>query len=63
VEIEPSIPPAWRSGGNKRTVVVREVVNTLMYVLSTGCWWRAISTDLVARSTELGSAVAGSTSR
>ncbi len=29
------IPPAKR-GGNKRTVNVREVVNGLMYVLSTG---------------------------
>jgi transposase len=49
-EIRPLIPPAKR-GGNKRTVVIREVVNTLMYVLSTGCQWRAIPTDLVARST------------
>ena len=30
------IPPA-RSGGNKRTVDIREVVNGLMYVLSPGC--------------------------
>lgn len=34
--IEPLIPAA-RRGGNKRTVDVREVVNGLMYVLSTGC--------------------------
>ena len=33
--VEPLIPPAKR-GGNKRHVVVREVVNGLMYVLSTG---------------------------
>ena len=39
--IEPLIPPAKR-GGNKRTVNVREVVNGLMYVLSTGCQWRAL---------------------
>ena len=32
-EIELLIPPA-KCGGNKRTVVVREVLNTLMYVLS-----------------------------
>jgi len=33
--IKPFIPPAKR-GGNKRTVDVREVVNGLMYILSTG---------------------------
>ena len=48
--VEPLIPPAKR-GGNKRTVSVREVVNGLMYVLSTGCQWRAIPKDLPARST------------
>jgi hypothetical protein len=35
------IPRAKRSG-NKRTVDEREVMNGLMYVLSTGCQWRAI---------------------
>ena len=44
------IPPAKR-GGNKRTVDIREVVNGLMYVLSTGCQWRAIPKDLPPRST------------
>jgi transposase len=48
--IEPLIPPA-RPGGNKRTVVMREVVNGLMYILSTGCQWRAIPKDLAPRST------------
>ena len=48
--IEPLIPPA-KPGGNKRSVVMREVVNGLMYVLSTGCQWRAIPKDLAARST------------
>ena len=33
------IPPA-KPGGNKRTVDVREVMNGVMYVLSTGCQWR-----------------------
>jgi transposase len=46
----PVIPRAKR-GGNKRTVDVREVVNGLMYVLSTGCQWRAIPKDLPPRST------------
>src|SRR6266478_9496413 len=46
--VEPLIAPAKR-GGNKRTVDVREVVNGLMYVLSTGCQWRAIPKDLPPR--------------
>ena len=41
--------PAKR-GGNQR-IVIREVVNALMYVLSTGCQWRAIPKDLPPRST------------
>jgi Putative transposase of IS4/5 family (DUF4096) len=47
--IEPLIPPAKRGGG-KRTAVMREVVNGVMYVLSTGCQWRALSKDLPPRS-------------
>ena len=47
---KPHIPRAKR-GGNKRTVDVREVMNGLMYVLSTGCQWRAIPKDLPPRST------------
>jgi transposase len=49
-EIEPQIPPAKR-GGNKRTVNMREVVNGLMYILSTGCQWRALPKDLPPKST------------
>ena len=48
--IAPIIPGAKRGGG-KRTVDLREVVNGLMYVLSTGCQWRAIPKDLPPRST------------
>jgi transposase len=48
--IEPLIPPG-KSGGGKRRVSMREVVNGLMYVLSTGCQWRAIPKDLPPRST------------
>src|ERR1700745_1291022 len=48
--VEPWIPPA-RRGGNKRHVDVREVMNGIMYVLSTGCQWRAIPKDLPPRST------------
>ncbi len=58
--VEPLIPPGKR-GGDKRTVIMREVVNGLMYILSTGCQWRnpkgfAAALDLVRllRSVELG---------
>ena len=48
--IEPQIPPAKR-GGRKREVDVREVVNGIMYVLSTGCQWRYVPKDLPPKST------------
>ena len=43
--------PAGQTWRHKRTVNVREVVNGLMYILSTGCQWRAIPKDLPPRST------------
>ena len=43
--VEPVIPPA-KVGGNRRRVNIREVVNGIMYILSTGCQWRAIPKDL-----------------
>ena len=49
-EVEPLIPPAKR-GGRRREVDVREVLNGVMYVLSTGCGWRYIPKDLPPRST------------
>jgi transposase len=48
--IKPLLPPAKR-GGAKRTVDLREVVNGLLYILSTGCQWWAIPKDLPPRST------------
>ena len=48
--IGPLIPPA-KKGGNKRSVDEREIVNGLMYILSTGCQWAALPKDLPARST------------
>jgi transposase len=48
--IEPLIPPAKRGGG-KRRVNMREVVNGIMYVLSTGCQWRSVPKDLPPKST------------
>ena len=50
LHIGPLLPPAKRGGG-KRTVDMREVVNGVMYVLSTGCQWRYIPKDLPPRST------------
>jgi transposase len=51
--VEPLIPPG-KTGGGKRTVIMREVVNGLMYVLSTGCQWRAIPKDLPPKSSVYG---------
>ena len=48
--VAPLIPPAKR-GGNKRTVDIREVMNGVMYVLGTGCQWRALPKDLPSKST------------
>jgi transposase len=46
----PMIPPA-KHGGRHRTVDVRQILNGIMYVLSTGCQWRYIPKDLPPRST------------
>ena len=51
--IEPLIPPAKR-GGRKRAVDPREIVNGVMYVLSTGCQWRYVPKDLPPKSTLFG---------
>jgi transposase len=48
--VKPLIPPAKR-GGNRRHVDEREIVDGLMYILSTGCQWRALPKDLPPRST------------
>jgi transposase len=48
--IAPLIPPA-RRGGGKRRVDIRAVVNGVMYLLSTGCQYRALPKDLPPRST------------
>ena len=48
--VEPLIPPAKRCGG-KRRMDMREVVNGIMYILSTGCRWRYPSKDLPSKST------------
>ena len=48
--IEPMIPPAKR-GGRRREVNVREGLNAIFYVLSTGCQWQALPKDLPPKST------------
>ena len=48
--IEPLIPPG-KPGGGQRRVNLREVINGVMYLLSTGCQWRALPKDLPPRST------------
>ena len=48
--IAPFVPPA-RRGGRKRHVDMREVLNGIFYVLSTGCQWSALPKDLPPKST------------
>lgn len=48
--VEPFIPPA-RHGGRKRHVNVREVLNSIFYVLASGCQWSALPKDLAPKST------------
>jgi transposase len=48
--IKPQIRPAKR-GGRPRKVDVREVLNAVFYVLSTGCQWQALPKDLPPKST------------
>jgi putative transposase len=43
--------PAAKQGGRPRTVDLREVVNTLMYQVRTGCPWDYLPHDLAAKST------------
>ena len=48
--LEPLIPAA-KSGGRPREVDMREVVNTILYVLRTGCQWDMLPHDLLPKST------------
>ena len=43
--VEPFIPPE-RWGGRTRSVDMREVLNGILYLLRSGCAWRAIPHDL-----------------
>ena len=48
--VGPLIPPAKR-GGRRRPVDIRDVVNGLLYILSTGCAWRYVPKDFPPKST------------
>jgi len=48
--VEPMIPPGKRHGRH-RSVNLREVFNAILYLLSTGCQWRALPKDFPPRST------------
>ena len=48
--VAPLIGPAKR-GGRRRAIDVREVLNAIFYVLSTGCQWKALPKDLPPKST------------
>lgn len=43
--------PLAKHGGRKRTVNVREVLNAIFYVRSTGCQWNALPKDFPPKST------------
>src|SRR5215475_9897564 len=56
--VAPMIPPAKR-GGRPRDVNVREVLNAIFYVLSTGCQWQALPKDLPPKSRRIITSVCG----
>lgn len=51
--LEPLIPAA-KSGGHRRTVDMREIVNGIFYRIRTGCDWRSLPHDLPPWSTVFG---------
>ncbi|WP_420012720.1 IS5 family transposase [Tateyamaria sp.] len=51
--LEPMVPAA-RSGGRPRTTDMREVVNAIFYIGSTGCQWRALPKDFPPMTTVQG---------
>jgi putative transposase len=51
--VEPFMPPRARLG-RPRTIELRSVVNAILYILATGCQWRALPKECPARSTVQG---------
>ena len=52
-QIAPLLPAA-KHGGRRRTTVLREVLNALLYLLRTGCPWRMLPREFPPRSTVYG---------
>ena len=50
VLVEPLLPPA-RRGGRPREANMREVLNAVFYLLSSGCQWNALPKDLPPKTT------------
>ena len=48
--LEPLVPPS-KHGGRPRTVNMREVINTILYLNRTGCQWDMLPHDLLPKST------------
>ena len=48
--LEPLVP-ASKYGGRPRTVDIREIVNTILYLNRTGCQWDMLPHDLLPKST------------
>jgi putative transposase len=51
--IDPLLPSAKR-GGRRRTTLLREVLNALLYLLRTGCPWRMLPREFPPKSTVYG---------
>src|SRR5947208_6477441 len=51
--VAPLIPPAKQRprGGHPRTVDMREVLNTILYLVRSGCQWDMLPHDLLPKST------------
>src|SRR6266705_532851 len=51
--VKPLIPPAKRhkQGGHPRTVDIREVLNTILYLNRSGCQWDMLPHDVLPKST------------
>jgi len=48
--LEPRVPPA-KTGGRKRTVNMREVMNAIYYVLKSGCQWNMLPHEFPPKGT------------
>jgi len=49
-EVGPVLPAA-KPGGRPRTVDLRLVLDTILYLVKTGCQWRMLPKDLAKRAT------------